>query len=273
VIGDRAVSAVMDTVAHAGYAAEIVSKDYGEDLLVQTSHVGQMDASRLWLQVKGTASLDRHLLKSGDLRLPVSFDHALRWARSADLVAVVLWDVESSRGWYTLPLSQVDQIGGFINERQTMTLQFDRRDAFSSEVVHSLAWESRINHFRYLMLSARSIDRDRAERGEEKSRLIKLLALDFLILLGIVEQTSQNPVLYDVPQAVRDLMIENFIDACLHQEDPVAAVAEAGTRTLFAYVPVRGEQRGLPMILIEEPVEVLVSLLGIPKVIGDNYGI
>src|SRR5215212_5674101 len=93
VLGDQALNEAAAVIARAGHAVERVANDYGEDLLVQTSHAGRMDASRLWLQVKGTGSLDRYRRKRGGFSLPVDLDHALRWSRSADLVAVVLWDL------------------------------------------------------------------------------------------------------------------------------------------------------------------------------------
>lgn len=252
-------------VARAGYAAEVVSKDYGEDLLVQTSHAGQMDASRLWLQVKGTADIKRHLLKSGDMRLSVSFEHALRWSRSADLVAVVLWDAVASQGWYTLPLYEVDPLEGFLSAQKRTTLRFDQQDVFTVDVVRMLAWESRIEHFRQLMLSARSIDMQRKEKGET-SKLVSLLALDFLMLLGLVVKTEE-PVEYGVPMSIRSELGRRFTESSERGEDPEAALYEATISTLFASVPRRRGHKSLPRILVEEPVETLISILGIPGVI------
>jgi hypothetical protein len=57
IIGDKASLAVQRIIADAGFAVETISNDYGEDLLVQTHHAGEIDASRLWFQVKGTMNL------------------------------------------------------------------------------------------------------------------------------------------------------------------------------------------------------------------------
>jgi len=135
-----------------------------------------------------------------------------------------------------------------------------------------LAWESRITHFRQLMLSAQSIDLQRQEHGERKSGLLGLLALEFLTLLGVVEQTSQGPVLYEIPISVRRKLSQSFITASEQWDDPVTALYEAVIRTLFDYVPSRrGRQRGLPRVLIEEPAEALVAMLGLPSVIREAY--
>jgi hypothetical protein len=262
----------MGVVAQASYAAEVVSQDYGEDLLVQTSHAGRMDASRLWLQVKGTAAVERHLTASGDLRMSVTFDHAMRWSRSADLVAVVLWDVKSSQGWFALPQDQVDPVEGFLSEQRTMSLWFDQTEQFSPEAVRQLAWVSRIEHFRQLMLSARNIDSEREERGEEKSGLAKLLALDFLTLLGIAEKTSEDPVLYGVPATVRMRFMETYLRVCQHEPDPVGSIYQAALLILPQYAPERDGFRALPRVLIEEPAAALMTLMRIPELIESVDG-
>ena len=91
-IADRAVSAVTALCNRIGWACEVVVNDYGEDLLVQPTLADRVDNCRLWIQVKGTEDVARFETASG-LSLPVSFDHAVRWTRSADLVVVALWDV------------------------------------------------------------------------------------------------------------------------------------------------------------------------------------
>ncbi|HST70473.1 MAG TPA: DUF4365 domain-containing protein [Solirubrobacterales bacterium] len=271
VVSDQAVAAVMGVVAQAGYAAEVVSQDYGEDLLVQTSHAGRMDASRLWLQVKGTAVLERYQTASGDLRMSVTFDHALRWSRSADLVVVVLWDVKASEGWFALPLDQVDPVEGFVSEQRTMRLRFDRTQQFSPEAVRQLAWDSRIEHFRQLMLNAKSIDLERQECGEE-SKLASLVALDFLILLGVAEKTSEDPVLYGIPASVRTRFIETYLWIGQHEPDPVGAIYQAAMLMLPDYAPERDGYRALPRVLIEEPAAAFITLLQISDLIASVDG-
>jgi hypothetical protein len=97
-IGDRATAAVQTVVTDAGFVAETIKNDYGEDLLVQTSHAGEIDASRLWLQVKGTSNITKHRRRDDSFTYSVPVGHAIKWARSGDPVHVVLWDVEARRG-------------------------------------------------------------------------------------------------------------------------------------------------------------------------------
>jgi hypothetical protein len=52
VIADQAVGAVVQMLVDACHAVHHVVHDYGEDLLIETSHSGRIDATRLWIQVK-----------------------------------------------------------------------------------------------------------------------------------------------------------------------------------------------------------------------------
>ena len=160
---------------------------------------------------------------------------------------------------------------GFLAEQRSLTLHFDRRDRLSAEAVQGLAWESRITHFEQLVLKAQNLDLERATRDQEKSGLVKLLALDFLMLLGLIEKVSEEPVLFDVPTSTRSRLTRNFSAICEIEEDVEAAMYRAVIATLFEYVPERSERKGLPRVLIEEPVEVLISILGLPSLFkGDS---
>ncbi len=187
-IGVKALKAVSNVLSSAGHKPKEIVNDYGEDLLVQTSRAHQMDASRLWFQVKGTAKIKRHRLKSGGFRLSVSFDHAMRWIRSLDLVVVVLWDVVERVGWYAIPSDQVDAFEVTNSGRKSVTLRFTQEDGFTKEAVDRLVWRSCLEHYRLLVLGAQSaeLDRERAEGVKSEERT--LTALDFTDLLEITER-------------------------------------------------------------------------------------
>lgn len=102
-IADKAVAKVKEVWTSIGATAEEVQKDYGEDLLVQTCLNNKMDASRLWVQVKGVRSAPGTGKPNGRKTIRVRADLALRWARTADVLLLVLWDVENDQGWYCLP--------------------------------------------------------------------------------------------------------------------------------------------------------------------------
>lgn len=95
-IGDVARNAVEKVFNELGWATEVVKQDYGEDLLVQPVFREEVEHFRIWVQVKGTAST--RLPRGGVRSVQVSAATALRWARSADPVLFVLWNVTLGAG-------------------------------------------------------------------------------------------------------------------------------------------------------------------------------
>ncbi|REH42563.1 uncharacterized protein DUF4365 [Kutzneria buriramensis] len=128
--------------ADQGAAVEEVRRDYGEDLLVQTRLNGRMDSSRIWVQVKGSASV--RLNSSGPLSVPVSSSLLLRWERTVDLVVVVLWDVVNRVGWYATPQEKFSQRDLLANLNGDMKLEISRDKPFDLAAAEHLAWEARI---------------------------------------------------------------------------------------------------------------------------------
>ncbi|VVJ15414.1 Uncharacterised protein [Amycolatopsis camponoti] len=96
VIGSKAAAAVSRIWLDIDAAVDEVKNDYGEDLLVQTSLRGEVDPSRVWVQVKGRSQIDPTSFNKKSVRVPI--DRAIRWAYSAETVALVLWDVSADRG-------------------------------------------------------------------------------------------------------------------------------------------------------------------------------
>lgn len=189
VIGRQALDAVRSLISDVGHVPEDVTNDYGEDLLVQTSHRGQMDASRMWFQVKGTADIEKYRVKAG-LRRQISFDHAFRWVRALDLVVVVLWDVVERVGWYAVPQDQVDVYGAVTSGRRYVTLHFAEDDLLTKEAMDRLAWRSRLEHHRMLLLSAQDAELHLERVAGIKSQERVLSTLDFTDLIEVTERRS-----------------------------------------------------------------------------------
>jgi Domain of unknown function (DUF4365) len=264
VIARQAADAVRSLISDAGHVPEDVTHDYGEDLLVQTSHRGQMDASRMWFQVKGTAKLDRYRAKGG-FRLPISVDHAVRWVRSLDLVVVALWDVVEKVGWYAIPRDQVDLYGSVTSEQKEITLHFDEADLLSVESVDRLAWRSRLEHYRMLLLAAGD-----AELHLERTQGIKsdervLTALDFTDLVEVTErrvdeegirfrvQAGAWDAFAEIVQA-KDLSTLNEKEGFQHVIDSACEAVRRRWRAIHPEVP-------MPAFLAEEAAIALLDQL------------
>ena len=94
-IASRAVAAVRKLWADAGAAVDEIHEDYGEDLLVQPSLNGEMDAVRIWVQVKGTTTFKS---RKSNPKVRLTVGHVKRWLTTDNYVIVILWDVSNGRG-------------------------------------------------------------------------------------------------------------------------------------------------------------------------------
>jgi hypothetical protein len=196
VIGSRAAAAVAKVIADAGFAVETVVNDYGEDLLVQTAHAGQMDASRLWFQVKGTTNISRFRRKDGTLRYSFSFEQVGRWLRSADPVVVVLWDVAQSVGYRAMPMAQINAWERDVHNKRNAVLVFEPVPQFDTEEVRACAWVSRFYSCWRLLRMGDGLDQEIALaqeiEPESRPRLHRWTALtDFLALVGMIDKVYE----------------------------------------------------------------------------------
>jgi hypothetical protein len=197
VIADIAVGHVTEICNRCGWASEVVKKDYGEDLLVQPSFGGVVDHNRIWIQVKGTRSLDRFRTRSHGLSLMVSLDQALRWVRSAEMVIVVLWDVEREVGLWSIPQQDLHEWNLVAFKQRKTRLLFTEEKVFDVSSVARLGWRARMDH--YANLLTRALDEDyqnsclaeetQAVKGDSQSR-IPLIAFDFLKRVGVLDENS-----------------------------------------------------------------------------------
>lgn len=197
VIASKAVTTVASIIAEAGFAVERVTSDYGEDLLVQTAHAGQMDANRLWFQVKGTEHIERFRRADGSILYPFAMDHLRRWIRSSDPVLVVLWDVENSRGYWAWPMAQVPPWRGEMDNRQQMSLTLEGENEFDAAAVRDLAWVARCLDFWERLLVAEALD-EQFYRSSSKAGLLPItVTSEFLALVDVVALTDEGLTLKD----------------------------------------------------------------------------
>ena len=216
-IADQATNAVAEVIGRSGHAVERVLNDYGEDLLVQTAHAGRMDACRLWVQVKGTTTLDRFRVADGGYRLTVPFRQALRWLRTLDSVVVVLWDVSAGRGWFADPKEQVDELGSL--GQKTVTLRFNAARHFKEEVIDGLVWQTRLYHYSTLFADAQQNHEFSKDIGSDEPPLrLAALGLDLLVTLGLV--VNPEPDQFSLADPAR----QRFREALMASGHAVAVV-------------------------------------------------
>jgi hypothetical protein len=145
VVASQAIAAVRQVWALHGSSVQEISEDYGEDLLIQTRLREQMDSSRIWVQVKGKS---KKISERGQLpSVRVNGLQVLRWARTADLVVVVLWSTESNTGWYCLPRYLFDHDFLATSGDGKVDVTFSREDVFDLAAAEELAWTARMEHY------------------------------------------------------------------------------------------------------------------------------
>src|SRR5689334_2501887 len=124
VVADLALNRVIQICGECGWACEVVHKDYGEDILVQTSYKGVIDHYRIWVQVKGTRNIHRFYSKAHGYSLMVPTQQMLKWVRSKEITVVILWDVESDFGLWTMPGDSTDDWDIYTTSAKKIRLQF-----------------------------------------------------------------------------------------------------------------------------------------------------
>jgi Domain of unknown function (DUF4365) len=100
VIGSRARTAVSSAFEEAGWTAEIVKEDYGEDLLVRIFRGGVASPLTFWVQVKGMGRVRRPGSQPRILTLRVDNDHGRSWSRMHQPVMLAVWDGASEEVYW-----------------------------------------------------------------------------------------------------------------------------------------------------------------------------
>lgn len=197
-IADQAVSAVRKIWADVGAGVEEIRRDYGEDLLVQPQTDGRMDSCRLWVQVKGHSG-EAKGLTTRKVSIRFRNELLLRWARTADEVVIVYWDVSEARGWYALPAAAFDELDLLSDPEgsSTMSIERSQETEFNSASALLLTQRARSGHVARLLGIYRSkesdaLDSEDSEWVERVHRGRYALVMQHMIELGIFLRAGEN---------------------------------------------------------------------------------
>lgn len=262
VIADRAAAAVGAVVADAGFAVETVQSDYGEDLLVQTSLNGEMDASRIWVQVKGTAQIAKHCSADGSWTYSVPVEHSRRWRRTADMVIIVLWDVKRGHGRYAISRDLDDGA-------KSAVARFDPSRCFDTVAMVRIGWLARIGRYCDLLMTAKASGafEQELEGGpptEAHKRMVGL-AIDLLRDLGALNKGADDLIRCD--RGFRQIIIRRFEELAAREqvagrEEVEASLYSAMTHAVMTrYESVTGETR-MPLVIADPAIAALVAVFG-----------
>jgi hypothetical protein len=151
-IADIAVNAVERVFSALGWASERIEKDYGEDLLVQPTLRNKVEYFRIWVQVKGTRDLKRFQRGDKSISISVASGTALRWARSADPVCIIVWDVTRGEGVWAWAADSVDEWDTIIGGAITVQIHLDPQAIFTSESALKMGRVAYIRHYNRLIM-------------------------------------------------------------------------------------------------------------------------
>jgi len=195
VIADQGLTRVMRLCADAGWAADRVVSDYGEDLILQTTYGQTVDAFRTLVQVKTTS----RCINATGISCRVSVDHALRWVRNAEPVVVVLWHKPTDRGWYAIPADQMTEYQLLLTPAASTRILFDPAAELTPRSLDKLAWRLRLEYFKAQFLAAARADHDAMVAQADgfvtsnyRSRM-PIIALNLFRFLNIATDQGLNP--------------------------------------------------------------------------------
>ncbi|MEU6688466.1 DUF4365 domain-containing protein [Streptomyces sp. NPDC046832] len=260
-IASLAVAAVRREWNLQGHAVDEIHEDYGEDLLVQICHEGRMDPARVWVQVKGT---ERDCTRKALPSIRVKANQVLRWARTADLVIVVLWDVQNDRGWFTIPQDQFDHIELANLPNSSTSLTFSREHPFDQSAVSTLCWAARIEHTNRAMVyeqshlsEAREMEMDAALKFHKG--VLASLIFDFSVSVKAVKPTG------GFTEEFFDTVRDHFI----HEgpKDVEEATKRAMMLSVFEIIERNCAGNGAPLPLVKQLCETFYPLYFTPELL------
>lgn len=130
----------------------------------------------------------------GKAQVRIRADLALRWARTADILVLVLWDVESSVGWYSIP--ELADLHSELAEkgRRNISLTILSKNLFDADAARHIAWEGRLAHLARFVRNFRRLQEEEAqiEPGEHRwaDEAISEAVVDMMVDLGILEKVT-----------------------------------------------------------------------------------
>lgn len=186
-VDHQAITAVQKICSKKGWSTEVVVQDYGEDLLIQTTYQEKIDHFKVWLQVKGTNDIETYRKKDGKIKFQLSYAHIFKWVRSLENCYVVLWDITNDYGLYFSPKTDLDELDVYTKTTASITITFNEENIINKLSLHTLEWESRLNHFYSIIAQAKyEMINTLSKEKEHYQKLFHIKILHFLNFINIL---------------------------------------------------------------------------------------
>lgn len=194
VVADKAVGQIGQVLTNLGWAWERVEQDYGEDILIQPVYKEQVEPFRMWLQIKGTESINNHVSKDGTtFKFAFSIDHLAKWSCGTDLTLLVLWDTVKCIGYFVNATSILSEWELTLTKNKSKTVEVPIGNELTIEMWHRLVWRARVHHYDLRIgrqVAELGFRRDQDDTSEVQKG-ISLLAFKCLEQFGIINDQAR----------------------------------------------------------------------------------
>lgn len=181
---------VTSLFSREGWIVEKTSADYGEDLCVQICKCGQISYFRLYVQVKGTLSLQTHKGEGCYRVSGVKSSTLDRWLNASYIIVLILWDITKEVGVYAFVDDlQIDPNRRRINSR-TITIKIPAQNGLDKSGLTALRVRSILKDVKSEGLKALgsiSLTLSDTVRSKEIEKSVNL-AIRLLCDLELIEQ-------------------------------------------------------------------------------------
>lgn len=196
-LANRAVSRVRSILGKAGALSEVITNDYGEDLLVQTQREGDADPFHIYIQVKGTRLKKG---RDGKFYQSLRIEHLYRWISHLYPVLVCIYDDDTENVYVIDPRERFSLWNLSISKYKTVRVKFLDSDRFDKTTAKRWIWQCRIGYFSDLLAIFENrttyfVDDITPQRvAKAAARETRLIALNFIKSIGIVQgdEISEN---------------------------------------------------------------------------------
>jgi hypothetical protein len=246
VVADVAVNQVEALFLEQGWAVERIERDYGEDLLVQTTLGSVVDPYRVLVQVKGSKTPPKTKFHVGPA-------HFWRWRNNSELVVLVQWNITARSGVYIIPERvQVRPGDG------SATMTFDISATLNSSACKKLGWQARVRHWaRTIAILENRMDL--VPESDDAYNAYWRTALEFCQSLGLME-IGPDATYMVLSNEARDMVYRVY--RSVRREG--LSHADALDRTsflVFMYMHTKTTQVDLDISLLRPGASVTFSLL------------
>ena len=270
-VGHEGVIFVQGILSDAGAVSEVITNDYGEDILVQTQIKDVADNFSILIQVKSSSKIK---MRAGSFRKSFSAEHVRRWVSHLQPVLLCIYDQQEKKAYGLNPKEHYSLWQIATTDKENLPFKIGKDDIFDKYSASQFIWKCRIEYYykllsniEYLLIGVH----DRLSKKFQKKALLdcNVIVFSFLICLEVITEKGE----------LSDKFIEFLSNAVQSFENTNAAssktplnTSDAIALTVLGCADEMGAP-GLPANLIEHSVRLLSALCETKNIEPYNEGL